>query len=86
MENVPHTSECTSSNDFIVGLVLTSMSFSECLAWMHAVLIESSFVYPSITDRKAVALMWAGRCCHSRDSGIVRGFQVVFGSTVRGVL
>jgi len=53
------------------------------LGLMHAVHIESSFVYPSIRDRRAVGLMWARRRCHSRDSEIVRGFRVVF---VRGTV
>jgi len=81
VESGPHTSECTSSNGFVVRLVLTLMIFCLCLAWMHAVHIESSFVYPSITDCRAVGLMWARRRCHSHDSRIVRGFRVVF---VRG--
>jgi hypothetical protein len=74
----PHTSECRSSNGFVVCLVLTLMIFCVCLAWMHAVHIESSFVYPSIRDHRAVGLMWARRQCHSRDTEIVRGFRVVF--------
>jgi hypothetical protein len=45
--------------------------------------IESSFVYPSIRDRRAVELMCARRHCHSRDSEIVRGFRVVL---VRGTV
>jgi len=81
MENGQHTSECMSSNGFVVRLVLTLMIFCLCLAWMHAVHIEWSFVYPSIRDRRAVELMRARRRCHSRDSEMVRGFQVVF---VRG--
>ena len=79
MENGPHTSECTSSNGFVVQLVLTLMIFCLCLAWMHAVHIESSFVYPSIRDRRAVELIWARWQCHSRDSEIVRDFRVVGG-------
>ena len=54
MEHGPHTSECMSSNGFVVRLVLTLMMFCLCLAWMHAVHIESSFVYPSIRDRRVV--------------------------------
>jgi len=72
--NGPHTSECMSSNGFVVHLVLTLMIFCLCLAWMHAVQIESSFVYPSIRDRSVVGAMWARWQCHSRDSEIVRGF------------
>jgi hypothetical protein len=78
VQNGPHTSECTSSNGFVVRLVLTLMIFCLCLAWMHAVHIESSLVYLSITDRGAVGSMWARRRCHSHDSGIVGGFRVVF--------
>ena len=74
MENGPHTSKCTSSNGFVVRLVLTLMIFCLCLAWMHAVHIESSVVYPSIGDIRAVGLMWATQRCHSCDSEIVRGF------------
>jgi len=86
VENGPHTSECTSSNGFVVLLVLTLMIFCLCLAWMHAVHIESSFVYPSIRDCRAVGLMWARQRCHNCDSEIVRGFRVVFVSTVVGGL
>jgi hypothetical protein len=57
VENDPHTSECTSSNGFVVHLVLTLMIFCLCLAWMHAVNSELYFVYPSIRDRRAVGLM-----------------------------
>jgi hypothetical protein len=74
VENVPLTSECPSSNGYEVRLVLTLMIFCLCLAWMHAVQIEPSFVYPSIRNRRAVGLMWAGQRCQSRDSAIVRGF------------
>jgi len=49
---------------------------------MHAVHIESSFVYPSIRDRRVAGLMWARRRCHSRDSEIVRGFRVGIGDSV----
>ena len=86
MENGPYTSECTSSNGIVVRLVLTLMIFCLCLAWMHAVHIESSFVHPSIRDRRAVGLMWARERCYSRDSEIVRGFRVVLVSTVVGGL
>jgi len=44
--------------------------------------IEWSFVYPSIRDRRALGLMWARRPCPSRDSEIVRGFQVGFENSV----
>ena len=81
MDNGPHTSECMSSNGFVVRLVLTLMIFRLCLAWMHAVHIEPSFVYPSIRDHRVVGLMWARWRCHSRDSGIVRGFRVGFGNS-----
>jgi hypothetical protein len=80
--NGPQTSECTSSNGFVVHLFLTLMIFCLCLAWMHAVHIELSFVYPSIRDRMAVGLMWARGRCHSRDSEIMRGFRVGFGNSV----
>jgi len=82
MANGPHTFECTSSNGFVVRLVLTLMIFCLCLARMHAVHIESSFVYPSIRDRRVVGLMWARRRCHSLDSEIMRGFRVGFGNSV----
>ena len=82
MENGPHTSECTSSNGFVVRLVLTLINFCSCLAWMHAVHIESSFVYPSITEYRVIGLMLARRRCHSCDSEIVRGFRVGFGDSV----
>jgi len=84
VEHGPHTSECTSSNGFVVRLVSTLMIVCFSLAWMHAVHIELSFVYPSIRDLRAVRLMWARWRCHSRDSEIVRGFRVVFVSTVVG--
>jgi hypothetical protein len=84
VENGPHKSECTSSNGFVVHLVLTLIIFCLCLAWMHAVHIESSFVYPSMRDRRAVGWMWAGQRCHSRDSEIVRDFRVGFGISVAG--
>ena len=74
METGPHTTECMSSNGFVVRLVLTLIIFCWCLAWTHAVHIVLSFVYPSITDCTAVGLMWARRQYHSRDSQIVRGF------------
>jgi len=54
MENSPHISECKSSNGFVVRLVLTLMIICLCLAWMHALHIESSFEYPSMRDRRAV--------------------------------
>jgi len=76
VENGPHTSECMSSNGIVVRFVLALMIFCLCLAWMHAVHIESSFVYPSIRDRRAVESMWARPRCHSRDSEIVRGTVV----------
>jgi len=41
---------------------------------MHAVHIESYFVYPTMRDRRAVRWMWARRQCHSCDSQIVSGF------------
>jgi len=78
VENGAHTFECTSSNGFVVRLVLTLMICCLCLAWMHAVHIESSFEYPSIRDRRVVGLLWARRQCHSCDSEIVRDFRVVF--------
>jgi len=71
-----------SSNGFVVCLVLTVMIFCLCLAWMHAVHIESSFVYLSIRDRRVVGLMWPRGRCQSRDSEIVRGFRVCFGNSV----
>jgi len=82
VENGPHTSECPCSNSLVVRLVLTLMIFCLCLAWMHAVHIESSFVYPPSRDRRVVGSMWASRQCHSRDSEIVRGFRVGFGDSV----
>jgi len=82
VENGPHISGCTSSNGFVVRLVLTSIIFCLCLAWMHSVHNEWSFVYPSIRDRGVVGLMWARRRCHSRDFEIVRGFRVGFGNSV----
>jgi len=82
MENGPHISECTSSHGFVVRLVLTSMIFCLCLALMHAVHIESSFVYPSIRDRRVLGLLWGRWRCHSHDSQIVRGFRVGFGNSV----
>jgi len=54
VENGPHTSECMSSTGFVVRVVLTLMIFCLNLAWMHAVHIESSLVYPSIRDRRVV--------------------------------
>jgi len=81
VENGPQISECTSSNGFVVRLVLTFMIFCLCLAWMYAVYIEYSFVYPTIRDRRAVRLLWARWRCHNRDSETVRGLRVVF---VRG--
>ena len=77
VENGPHKSESTSSNGFVVRLVLTLMIFCFCWAWKQAVHIESSFVYPSIRDCRVVGLMRARRRCHSCDSEIVRGFRVV---------
>ena len=49
---------------------------------MHAVHIESSFVYPSLGDCRVVGLKLARRPCHSCDSEIVRGFRVGFGDSV----
>jgi hypothetical protein len=57
MENGPHISECTSSNSFVVRLVLTLIICCLCLAWMHAVHIEPSFEYPSMRDHRAVGRM-----------------------------
>ena len=54
MENGPHISEYTSSNGFVVRLVLSSMIFCLCLAWMPVVPIELSFECPSRRDRRAV--------------------------------
>jgi hypothetical protein len=82
MENGPHISECTSSNCFVVCLVLTLMIFCLCLAWIHVVHIGSSFVYPSIRDGGIVGIMWARQRCTGRDSEIVRGFQVGFGDSL----
>jgi hypothetical protein len=84
VENGPHRSECMSSHGFVVNLVLTSMIFCLCLAWMYEVHIESSFVYPSMRNRRAVGWMWARRRCHRRDSEIVRGIRVGFGNSVEG--
>jgi hypothetical protein len=38
-------------------LVLALMIFCLCLESMHAVNIESTFVYPSITDHRVVGLI-----------------------------
>jgi len=59
VENGPHMSECISLNGFVVRLVFTLMIFCLCLAWIHVVHIESSFVYPSIRDCRVVGLVWA---------------------------
>ena len=74
MEKDTHTPECRGSNGCVAHLVLTLIIVCLCLAWMHAVDIVSSFVYPSIRDRRAVGILWARRQCHSGDSEIVRGF------------
>ena len=71
VDNSPHTSECMSSNGFVVRWVLTLMIFCLCLAWMHAVHIQSSVVYPSIRDHRAVGSMWARQQCHGRNSEIL---------------
>jgi hypothetical protein len=55
VENGAHTSECM-SNGFVVRLVLTLMIFRLCSAWIHAVHIESSFIYPSMRDHIVTAL------------------------------
>jgi len=51
VENGPQTSECTSSNGFVMRLTLTQMNFCLCLAWLHMVHIESSFVNLGMRDR-----------------------------------
>ena len=53
---------------------------------MHAVHIESSFVYSSISAYRAVGCMWPRRQCHGGDSEIVRGFRVGFGDLSVGGL
>jgi len=82
MEHCLHMSECMSSNGFVVHLLLTLMIFCLCLAWMHVVHIELSFVYPSFRERRVVGLMYARRRCHSCESVYVRGFRVGLGESV----
>jgi len=82
MENGPDTSKCMISNGFEECKVITLMIICLFWAWMHMVNIASSFVYPSISDHRAAQCLWARREWHSRDSEIVRGFQVGFGNGV----
>jgi len=86
VEKEPHTSEYTSSKGFVVHLTGTLMNLSLCLAWMQAVHIESSCVYPLIRVFTALGLIWASRRCQSLDSGIVRDFRVDLVFAVKGAL
>jgi len=72
VEKGPHTSECTSSQGFVVRLTGTLMNLCLCLAWMQTVHIVSSCVYPLTRDFMAVGFICASRWCHSLDSEIVR--------------
>jgi len=79
VEDSPYTFECMSSNGFVVRLVLTLIIFYLYLAWTQVVHIESSFVYPSIRDRRAVGLMWARRSV-SNGSNPLERFRVRVGT------
>jgi hypothetical protein len=54
MEHRPHPAECISWNGSVVSMVLTLIMFSLCLATVHMVNIELSFVYSSIGEHREV--------------------------------
>ena len=68
--NGPQTFECTSSKGVVVRLTFVRMNFCLCFACMHTSHIASSWVNPSIRDRRAVGCRCANRRCHNRDLGI----------------
>jgi hypothetical protein len=53
----PHTSQCTCSKDFVVRVTLTGLTFCVCLAWMHKVHNELSFLYLEKSDHSEAGFM-----------------------------